>query len=76
MTIEALKAESVKLSKLEKLEFLQFLIEVLSNEERSTALTMEEARVLLRRHAEISSEKTLAISAQTVKSKMVEKYGF
>jgi hypothetical protein len=76
MTIEALKEESIKLSKLEKLEFLQFLIEALSDEERSTALTMEEAHVLLRRHAEISSGKTLAIPAQTVKSKISEQYCF
>jgi hypothetical protein len=76
MTIEALKVESIKLSKLEKLEFLQFLVATLSDEERSSALTLEEERTLLRRRAEIASGTTQTIPAKKVTSKLAEKYGF
>ncbi len=75
MTIEILKTETAKLSKLEKLEFLQFLAELLSNEERSAALTPEQEKILLRRSEEVKSGKVQTIPASQVKAKLVAKYG-
>ena len=75
MTIEVLKTETVKLSKLEKLEFLQFLAELLSNEERTSTLTPEQEKTLLRRRDEIKSGKVETIPAHEMKAKLVKKYG-
>ena len=75
MSIEVLKAETVKLSKLEKLEFLQFLAEVLSEEERGFSLSMGQEKILLRRRADLKSGKVQPVAANKVKVNLAEKYG-
>jgi len=75
MTIEALKSETKKLSKLEKLEFLQFLAGLLSDEERSNVLTLEQENTLLSRREDVISGKIKMIPAEEVKAKLVIKYG-
>ena len=75
MTIDVLKVEAGKLSKLEKLEFLQFLAELLSEEERTTALTPEQEKLLRRRREDVQSGRVQTVPAATVKAKLVAKHG-
>ncbi len=75
MTIDVLKVEAEKLSKLEKLEFLQFLAELLSEEERATALTPEQEKLLRGRREDVKSGRVQTVPVTTVKAKLVAKHG-
>ena len=75
MTIDVLKVEVEKLSKLEKLEFLEFLAELLSEEERTTALTPEQEKLLRGRREDVKTGRAQTVPANKVKAKLVAKHG-
>lgn len=75
MTFEVLKAETSRLTRLERLEFLQFLAGLLASEEGIEPMSEAQRRTLLSRRNELRSGKAVAISAKSVKAKLVKKYG-
>ena len=80
MTLDKLKAETLKLNRLERMEFIRFVLETLMAEEADRAeafhLSDEQKEAARERMADIKEGKVKTTSAEEVEAKLRKKYGF